>query len=330
MHIKLYFPRWFWSENLGDSIMLSSVFKAIREVYNPKLFEAITDEVLVNTFYNNYYIDIVRQPNWWEKILPEKVYKEKHTKYFLNSRNTETFVIWPDWQKETFTYLSNERNLNECINAPYKNILSYNFAFQISGKIAQFHDLRPRIYLADDEIREAKEIINSASIAINVAHIRYTQNRTDGEILRYKRNSWKRLVNEIKKNFPSLTIYEIGQNQFEEIGDKFIPKCSLRKLAALLNEMKLVILSDGGIHHVCNAIDKKVVLFKGYEWNPPDLFKMHNAIFNESYHTRCRKECHLFAEIMNKPCAMEKCNKECYLLDPVRLAQDCIMYLNGR
>jgi ADP-heptose:LPS heptosyltransferase len=330
MHIKLYFPRWFWSDNLGDSMMLSSVFKAIKAVYNPSLFEVITDEVLVNTFYNDPYIDIIRQPNWRERILPEKVYKEKHTKYFLNSRNTETFVIWPDWQKKLFAYLSNENNLNECINAPYKNILSYNFAFQISGKVAQFHDLRPRIYLTDDEIREAKKIINNNSIAINVAHIRYTQNRTDRETLRYKRNSWKRLVNEIKKAFPSLRIYEIGQNQFEGIGDKFIPKSSFRKLAALLNEMNLVILSDGGIHHVCNAIDKNVLLFQGYEWNPPDLYKMHNAIFNETYHTECRKQCHLFSEISQIPSAITNCHRECYLLDPVKLAHDCIMYLNGR
>ena len=330
MRIKLYFPRWFWSDNLGDSIMLSSVFKAIKEVYDPSLFEVITDEVLVNTFYNDPYIDIIRQPNWWERILPEKVYKGKHTKYFLNSRNTTAFVIWPDWQKKTFNYLSNERNLNACTNTPYKNILSYNFAFQISGKVAQFHDLRPKIYLTDDEIREAKKNINSNSIAINVARIRYTQSRTDGEMLRYKKKSWIKFVKEIKIKFPSLTVYEIGQDKFEGIGDKFIAKCSFRKLAALLNAMKLVILSDGGIHHVCNAIDKKVLLFQAYEWNPPDLYKMHNTIFNETYHTECRKECHLFAEIIGKPCAMEKCNRECYLLDPVKLAQDCIMYLNGR
>jgi len=310
--------------------MLSSVFKAIKEVYDPCLFEVITDEVLVNTFYNDPHVDHIRQPNWWERILPEKVYKEKHTKYFLNSRSTTIFIIWPSWQEQLFTHLSNENNLNECINAPYKNILSYNFAVQIGNDMVQFHDLRPRIYLTDNEIREAKKGIDRNSIAINVARIRYTQTRTDGEQLRYKRESWERFVKEIKYKFPSLTIYEIGQDQFEGIGDKFIPKCSFRELAASLNEMKMVILSDGGIHHVCNAIDKEVLLFQAYEWNPPDLYKMHNTIFNETYHTECRKRCHIFAEMIGKPCAVEKCDRECYLLDPVKLAQDCIKYLKEK
>ena len=326
-HIKLYFPRWFWSNNLGDSIMLSSVFKAIKELYDPRLFEVITDETLASTFYNDPYIDLIRQPNWWEKFLPENFYKKKYIANHLKRKNIQIFVIWPDWQKEVFTHLSNESNLKECINAPYKNILSYNFAFQISDEVAQFHDLRPRIHLTDDEIREAKKIIGKNSIAINVARIRYTQSRTDGEMLRYKKKSWEKFVKEIKDKFPSLTVYEIGQNNFEGIGDKFIPKCSFRKLAARLNEMKLVILSDGGIHHVCNAIDKKVLLFQSYEWNPPDLYKMHNTIFNENYHTECRKQCHLFSDILQIPSAKENCEKKCYWLDPSQLAQDCINHL---
>jgi ADP-heptose:LPS heptosyltransferase len=327
MHFKLYFPRWFWPNNLGDSIMLSSVFKAIKETYSPCFLEVITDETLVNTFHNDLYADKIREPHWWEKGLPEKVYKKKLTNFFINFKGQKSFVIWPDWQEKTFKYLSKKHNLDECINSPYKNIISYNFASQISDDIANFHDLRPRIYLTQDETSQAKKELNKNSIAINIAEIRYTQKRTDGENLRYKRESWETLVSEIKHAFPSLTVCEVGQDKFEGIGDKFIPNCSFRKLASLLNEMKLVILSDGGVHNVCNAIDKKVILFQAYEWNPPDLFKMHNAIFNESLHEKCRKRCHLFSDILNLPTMSTNCNKKCYILDPTKLACECINYL---
>jgi ADP-heptose:LPS heptosyltransferase len=324
MHFKLYFPRWFWPDNLGDSIMVSSVFRAIKETYDPCFLEVITDETLVNTFHNDPYVDKIREPYWWEKALPEKVYKKKLTKFFFNFKEQKSFIIWPDWQEKTFKHLHEKHNLDMCINYPYKNILSYNFAFQINDDIANFYDLRPRIYLTKDETNQAKKELNKNSIAINVAKIRHTQKRTDGENLRYKRKNWEILVGEIKKAFPSLIVYEIGQDKFEGIGDRFIPYCSFRKLASLLNEMKLVILSDGGIHNVCNAIDKKVILFQSYEWNPPDLFKMQNAIFYENLHQKCRTQCHLFSEILQIPTLSNSCDKRCYLLDPRKLADECI------
>lgn len=327
-HIKLYFPRWFWQENLGDSIMLSSVFKAVKTVFDPCFFEVITDKVLVDTFYNDPFVDNLRHAYWWEKHLPENYfYKKKHIDLFFKKKDKQIFVIWPDWQEKMFSCLSKNNNMEECIHSPYKNILSYNFALQIGDEIVKFDDLRPRIYFTDAEIREAKKRVAENSIAINIATIRYTQTRKDGEALRYKRNSWEKFVCKVKKLFPELTIYEIGQNRFEGIGDKFIPKCNIRQLAAILNEMRLVVLSDGGIHAVCNAIDKKVLLFQAYEWNPPDLFKMHNAIFNESYHIECRKQCHLFTDILKISSAKENCERECYALDPLKLAQDCIDHL---
>lgn len=308
--------------------MVSSVFKAVKTVYAPCFFEVITDKVLVDTFYNDPFVDNLRLAYWWEKHLPENYfYKKKHIDLLFNKKDEKAFVIWPDWQEKMFSYLSKNNNLEECINAPYKNILSYNFASQLCDEIVQFDDLRPRIYLTDAEIQEAKKRVVEDSIAINIAAIRCTQSRTDGEVLRYKKNSWKKFVNEVKEVFPKLTIYEIGQDRFEGIGDKFIPKCDFRQMAAILNEMNIVVLSDGGIHEVCNAIDKKILLFQAYEWNPPDLFKMHNAIFNESYHTECRKQCHLFNDILKISSAKEYCKRECYALDPLKLAQDCIDYL---
>lgn len=237
------------------------------------------------------------------------------------------FVIWPEWKAETFAYLAEDNNLEKCIDSPYKNIISYNYALQISSEVATFPDLRPRIYLTDNEIEAAKKGIHPNSIAINMARIRNTQSRMDGERLRYKKKSWDNFVKEIKSFDPTITIYEVGQDQYQGLGDVFLPNTTIRKTSAVLNEMRLVVLSDGGCHNICNAIDKKVLLFQGYEWNPPDLFKMGNAIFNPEYHVECRKGCHLFTDILKIKSLKDTCSRECYALDPHRLAADCIKYL---
>lgn len=327
--------------------MLSSLFKPLKNIYAPCYVEVITDECMISTFHNDPYVDHFRKPHWFERSIPVLMYRKmggqsvsrKKTRhafisYLLNKRVQNRvlkshlrFFVFPEWKERTFRYLAYGDNLMYCIDSANKNILSVNFALQIDDCVVEYPDLRPRIYLSEKEIDDAKKQIPPNSIGINVARIRDDQQRNDGERLRYRRKKWELLVHAIKKYDSSLTIAEIGQEQFEGIGDVFIPNKSIRTTASILKACRLVILSDGGLHNICNAVDQPVLLFQAYEMNPPDLFKMGNALFNETYHCECRKQCHLFSDILQIPSKRSTCNKECYNLAPERLAHDCILFL---
>ncbi|MBF0194743.1 MAG: hypothetical protein HQL71_09300 [Magnetococcales bacterium] len=320
MRIKLYFPRWKFSYNLGDTVMLSCLFKAMKEHYRPQWFEVIGDDTMVELFQNDPYVDHFRAASWLEK---------KTLKFYgdRSKQKNPVFLVLPEWNSAVFEYLAIGDNLQRMIEHPKQNILSLVYAQQINTELFNFDDLRPRIHLTPLEINEAESKIGNNSIAIHVADIRGRQKRDDGEKLRYSLASWQRLIAELKTNDPTLKIYEVGSHVFHGLGDEHIPPGSIRKLAAQLNSMKLVVLSDGGIHNLCNAIDKKVVLFQGYEWNPPDMFKLGNGLFNEDIHLECRKKCHIYSDILKIDSASKSCKKECYDLNPILLAKECNDYL---
>jgi len=316
----IIFPRWYFPYNLGDTVMLSSLFRAVKEQSPSKRLIVISDATTIETFNNDPHVEqFIDAPSWVQSI-SKKIYPLIHKIPFLH-------IIWPGWKSETYAILRENNNLHELIDASYKNILSINYAVQINKELAHSSDLRPRIYLENHEIESAREKIEPNSIGIHIARIRGSQSRKDQSEFRYNLHRWKKLCQLLKEELPKLTIYEIGDADFRQVGDKHIPIMSIRETAAHIHCMDLVILSDGGIHNICNAIDKKVLLFQAYEWNPPELFKMGNAIFSPQYHPDCRKRCHIFTDILQTASAKESCQRECYNLPPENLAHDCISHL---
>ncbi|MBF0175994.1 MAG: hypothetical protein HQL63_03985 [Magnetococcales bacterium] len=319
---KLFFPRWRFPYNLGDTVMLSSLFKAVRQVYQPGTLEVVADAVVAGLFAHDPWVDRFVTASW----LTRKLIRKSAWSWY--QRRGGHGIIWPHWQKAAFDHLAMGHNLVNTIQDPRRNILSINYAVQLGPEIVAFDDLRPRIHLTPEELARARQEIAPNAIALHVAAIRQDQSRLDNERLRYRRSAWQRFVQLVKAHDPSLVVYEVGQKQFEGIGDKLIPIGSIRDMAARLKATRLVVLSDGGVHNVCNAIDQPVLLFQGYEWNPPELFQMGNARFNPAYHPPCRQQCHLFEDILNLPKPRDHCHRACYDLSPERLAEDCIALLD--
>lgn len=316
----IIFPRWYFPYNLGDTVMLSCLFKAVKNTTPKRKLIVISDTTTAETFYNDPFVDQFIEAPSWISAISKKLYPLINRIPFLH-------IIWPSWKEETYSYLRSRDNLHDLISSPYKNILSIDYALQINNTLATSIDLRPRIYLNKKEITTASETIDKRSIGIHIARIRGSQSREDHSKFRYNLHRWKKLCEILKEKIPELTIYEVGEADFQQIGDKYIPIMDIRKTAAHLNALDLVILSDGGVHNICNAIDKKVLLFQAYEWNPPELFKMGNASFSPQYHPSCRKTCHIFSDISQTESSKKSCNRECYNLAPENLASDCIKLL---
>ena len=141
--------------------------------------------------------------------------------------------------------------------------------------------------------------------------------------MRYPEESWRRFIEKLKTLLDDVSVFEVGNPINYHLGDYYIPHTQhIREFAAVLNEMDIGVLSDGGIHHIFNAINKKYVLFQAYECNAPEFYLMQaNGTFDPSLHQECRFQCHLFSRIMNTEDRSKKCNHACYELDPWKLAE---------
>jgi len=313
----LYFPRWRFSYNLGDTVMLSCLFKAIKEVYKPKKLVVVGDQVVVDTFLNDPYVDKFRSATWIEK----KIFKRRTKWKWFGSC---LVCIEPTWQYRGLSeYFRTVQSLDDLIKEPNKNILSINYALQVGAELLDYPDLRPRIYLTKEEIQEAKDRfkMGDAAIGIHPARIRHSQLRLDGDHLRLKRSIWEQMLRVLKERNPKLVIYELGTEEFQGIGDRFVERGSIRELAAVIENLRLVILSDGGVHHVCNSISKTVYLFQGYEYAASDLCMMTNGVFDEDLYPQCRRECDLFAIFNKKQNKISNCTwRYCYEIDPTKMA----------
>jgi ADP-heptose:LPS heptosyltransferase len=323
MTSRIIYPRWYFPYNIGDTVMVSSIFKATHEILQPNKIHLITDTDTANLFHNDPYLNkITGLSKLHSKLFSKKIFK-------LLVRIPNTYILWPSWRHDTFNYLGAKKNLQKTIESPFSNFISINYAHQIDTKLLAHNDLRPRIYLTKNENKIAQKLIPRKAIAIHVAKIRNSHKRKDGSQFRYNIEKWKILCKTIKQQLPNLTIIEIGNKEFLGIGDQHIGFKPIREIAAIINQMELVILSDGGMHHICNSIDKKVLIFQAYEWAPVEIVKMGNAVFTSNCHTACSSECEVLHEIKGIADARLTCNRECYQLDPKGLAQEAIKYLHS-
>jgi ADP-heptose:LPS heptosyltransferase len=72
--IKLYFPRWIFPNNLGDSLVCTFVPGILKKKYPNTVLEIITYGFLIDLFKLDNNVDIVREPNGEELYLNFKQY----------------------------------------------------------------------------------------------------------------------------------------------------------------------------------------------------------------------------------------------------------------
>jgi len=318
--ITFYIPRWFFPTNLGDSLLATALVHPIRDRFSDKELEIVCDEFLLEAFNTNPLISRVRLPNH------EEIHDVNYWKQLMYTKRG-FFSIWPEWHSNFFQFLRQGESLQEMIASPDKNLIVSSYLYQNGFHPVDTKRTLPHIYLTADDKEWARQFLapyrNRYNVCLVVSEKRRAEMKNGYPPLRYSEESWRKLVRRLKNHLKDVTVFEIGNLKNYRIGDHFIPPIeNIRRLAAVLNEMDIGVMSDGGIHHVFNAIDKPYVLFQAYECNPPDLYVMQtNGAFSSELHTQCRFQCHLFSKILNIEDESKRCNHSCYNLDPYALAE---------
>lgn len=318
-----YIPRWFFYDNIGDSILASALIIPIKKKFPNRALTVVCDEFLSEIYKTNPHVHNVRLPYFEER----SHINDPNFWRIAMERPKSFFSIVPHWHPDLFSFLRHGNNLQNMINTPDKNIIVYNYLLQNDFHPLHTEDTLPRIYLTENDKKVARvqmtKYISKYKVCIVVSERRRSELRDNCSPLRYTEESWRQFVRKLKILLGDVTVFEVGNPTNYHIGDYYIPHAqNIRELAAVLNEMDIGVMSDGGIHHIFNAIDKKYVLFQAYECNAPDLFLMQaNGTFDPSLHQDCRFRCHLFSKILNVDDESKKCKYACYGLDPCKLAE---------
>lgn len=303
----LVFPRWQFPNNLGDSIVSTFIPKVINKITGSKI-NVVTDESLGSIFRND--------PN------VENVYTQ------INIANNNILVL-PVWHEKVFSFWKEFDT--KLFNHQTANIITVNYCLQLG--IEKFLvddesnlDFSPEIYgvLKNKNsklhigICPATKLSGKQTPHPNCDGLGYRFNGPKGF------DSWKELVSYVKSQIDCV-IVELSP-AYLGLGDIHIGMCSnLYDLAKKVSIIDFAITTDGGYHHLLNALKIPLVIFNGSKVSKSEFLKLGNAFFPEHLHLDCRFNCpSYFTEVYGGVDKSKSCNLECENLNPIKLAEYCV------
>lgn len=322
MKITIYFPRWIFPNNLGDSLIFTFVPKLIKNL-NPNCFIEVVSHGFVNDLLKlDPHVDLARECYGNEINLNYAEYA------FSNEKNKAVHVIYPDWHPKTFSFW--RENHNFLVNHPSVNIITLNYLLQLKLENLIFtdYDFTPYVNIKKEAKEDnRKDIINIGIVpATKLSGKKTPHPNCDGIGFRFNGPnglaSWKKFVKELKSLHNNIQIFEFSKENFN-LGDHHIPdQNDIFSLIKNIDKMDLGIMSDGGVHHAFNCRKKPIVLFQAGILCKVEFLKLGNSFYPEHLHLECRKQCpSFFTEIFGGIDLSKTCKKECEKLSPELLAK---------
>jgi hypothetical protein len=335
--IYLVIPRWFYPNNLGDSLACTLGPTVLKKEYPNSKLVVITVGELAGIMEDNPLVDKVVPPTqelswvagtyeWWKqesqngrKNLPENMFvlfAEHHPR------------VWEYWN-ENYDFLYKH---------PTANLLYVNFLLQLGMEKYLYDgtDLLPVLLINKPKVEEK-------TLGIVPAHKVSFANPgphpgCDGKGFRFNGDhgeSWRSFVKEIKRLDPEIKIVEFSKD-FLGFGDVHVGHLPWKTLAYEAAKTKVSILSDGGMHHIFNSQNKDFVLLAAQTINKLHHYANKNSTLYWDLHNACMQRC---GEQMRKLTCWNDmnitCDHSCDTVDPVKLAQyvirdffneECISY----
>jgi len=316
--INFYFPRWFFPNNLGDSIVSTFIPKLLNFHFKEDIEVVTHGEDMVEVFKNVPGVVNVRQPYANEiKSIPDWIHFKP---------DSTNFSVYPEWHPNTWKLWG--ENFDKFYKHPTANLITLSYLLQLGleSYINTDYDLSPCV------IPSKKKPILSDKINIAIVPADKLSGRAtphpgcDGNGYRLNGprglKDWRAIVQYLKSNI-DCTIYEFSP-KFLSIGDKHIPHIkSYVDLATFCRGFDFAVLSDGGMHHIFNSQDVPVYLLGTQKINKPYFFKLKNGIYNESLFNKCMcsKKQNLIG-IKGWTDLDSLCNLTCEKVNPIDIAHN--------
>ena len=321
--ITLFLPNWLYPDNIGDSLVSTFVPGLLKKLNPKEDLQVISYGRLLEVLQKDPSIDICRLPSQEETTMDFGTYA-----FSSEKQDPSVKVVVAGWHPRLFSFWREHHE--HLTNHPTANILTVNFLLQLQLEDLLFDNTQDfSSYCNLEPLPRDKHTFNiGIVISTKLAGKNNPHPGCDGIGYRYKLESWKSFVDELKTQMPDVKIYEFSQN-FLEIGDYHVPYVnSFLDLFHQIDSMDLGVLSDGGIHHAFNLRNKPLVLFQPNILSKVEFLKLSNSYFPDHLHLECRKSCRsYFTEVFGGIDKSKSCNMECESLDPIKLAEYTIQII---
>ncbi len=324
MKIKIIYPNWAVNPyNVGDTICTTSVVKAVLDRYPDAEVTYVSNEFACEMFANHPRVK-TELPDNVLLYFADRDWREALRKGWRFADEDLIIMLYPEWQTDLWDYLGVPDNLDNMLDNPEANIITYNFC-RMAG-FEDFREQRPEIILSHEDRSVVNTIMLPGDkwVALNVAPKRQSQIKPDESQFRYDILLTAQVANKLREH--GYKILEVGYKDYLGIGDTWLGHRPLRECCAIMEKCKLFIGNDGGMHNVANAVNMPVLLFQSYPYNPPELFTMGNGTVLDN---GCpyNQSCDHWAKIKHVSDAKTGCDKMCENLSPESIVEKALEIL---
>ena len=324
--IELIYPRWLFPNNLGDSIMVGILPPILRDFYN--------SPVKVYTYGEDYCklmgCAVDSKDIEWVNCNTQVPMLDYRSYAMSNyNRATNLKVVYPEWHPNLWDEYGHFYGFSI-------SILAVNYLLQLGFDSRSIRELYFKgTYSLIPSIRTQTKhpgpwrplrigIVPDTKLANRpVPHpgcdgIGYRFNGPNGE------KSWAELVSELRSYYGhKIKIIEFSENSRLNLGDEVIGHTDLFKLAQIVENLDFCILSDGGMHHLCNAMGVHTYLLNAQKINKAEYFQTSMDWVGE-------RSCKCDILGLKGWTDLDKvCNLECEKVDPKKVAEgviECLKY----
>jgi hypothetical protein len=321
----IYFPRWFFQQNLGDSLVFTFIPKLLKKLYPRDPLTVVTYGDLINVLKHDKNVDNVRLPTideirtpqeWWNFTLSLTQYNS------IAPHPVDICSIYPDWHPKVWTKWN--QDFDYLTNHPTVNLISFNYLCQLGLSHLAFresYDFTPEVNCIKKPKIRAIGIVPDTKLSNRpnphpgCDGIGHRFNGPKGE------ESWQQLVDYIRSKTNHLIVEFSRENM--GLGDIHYSELPMLELASVISSLDMGILSDGGMHHVFTSQRIPTVLLGAQKINKPEFFKL-----GTDYHPKHLEKCGCSITNLQGWPDLKYCNLACETMDPIEIAKYTLEKLN--
>ncbi|RWZ88332.1 MAG: lipopolysaccharide heptosyltransferase family protein [Hydrotalea sp. AMD] len=280
-------------DHIGDVVMTTPAFRSIKEAYLGSKVFLLTNSSSRSLIDNNPFIDELIYFNWpwpYDKrnnywtlknllkcIKTIKYIRSKHIDCFIEFRGDPRFVF-------LFGILANIPLRISSLRKGGKSLLTYGVSFNedehqvdVVAKILNLIDVkiankRPEIFLNDIDRKNIKEILNSEQLPFDSLYAVISPFSAHS-VREWPFYNWNIIAEFLKTKFDMFSIivgtkedYDIAASDIANNKEYIFNLCgktSLRNVAALMENARIVIGVDTGTQHIASCFDVPLITIFG-------------------------------------------------------------------